>query len=143
MNLAHTDFWSIWRLWRTLIPLLVVCFSSCVAVAQERLGRVAIEGLNNEWYVDDQPGRLQDTKVAEFLGRESLWLKNGTQVMRSGIDFTDGTIEFDMAPMDKANFVGILFRRESFSNHENIYFRIHRSGLYNAIQYAPRLNGPT
>jgi hypothetical protein len=143
MNLAHTDFWSVRRRWRGPISFLLLCCSPFLIAAQEKIDRVAVEGLNNEWYVDNQPGRLQDTKIAEFLGRESLWLKNGTQVMRSAIDFTDGTIEFDMAPMDKANFVGILFRRESFSNHENIYFRIHRSGTFNAIQYAPRLNGPT
>lgn len=143
MNLTHTDFSIVRRRWRGPIAFLLVCCSPFLIDAQEKIGRVAVEGLNNEWYVDNQPGRLQDTKVAEFLGRASLWLKNGTQVMRSAVDFTDGTIEFDMAPMDKANFVGILFRRESFSNHENIYFRIHRSGTYNALQYAPRLNGPT
>lgn len=147
MNLAHLDFWSVLRGCRRPIALtaffLVWCSSSFFAGAQEKIGGAAVEGSNNEWYVDNQPDRLKDTQVAEFLGRESLWLRNGTQVMRSGIEFADGTIEFDMAPMDKGNFVGLLFRRESFSNHENIYFRIHRSGLYNAIQYAPRLNGPT
>lgn len=131
------------RLSVIVVSLLVFCCSSYLTVAQEKTGLAVVEGSNNQWYLDDQPGRSKDAQVTEFLGRESLWLRNGTQVMRSGIEFTDGTIEFDMAPMDQGNFVGLLFRRESFSNHENIYFRIHRSGLYNAIQYAPRINGPT
>ena len=113
------------------------------AIAQEKAASTFfIEGTNNEWYVDEA-ARTDDARLAEFLGRQSLWLKNGAQVMRSGVEFVDGTIEFDVAPMEKGNFLGILFRRNSFSDHENIYLRLHRSGLYNAVQYAPRTNGPT
>lgn len=129
-------------------PCLVTIFFltslfSLTAIAQEKNGSTFfIEGSNNEWYVDAAE-RTGDIRVSEFLGRQSLWLKNGSQVMRAGIEFADGTIEFDMAPMDKGNFLGILFRRNSFSDHENIYLRLHRSGLFNAVQYAPRANGPT
>ncbi len=70
-----------------------------------------------------------------------MWVRNNTQAVRSDIEFIDGTIEFDIAPMEKGNFVAVIFRRASPTNHENIYFRIHRSGLYNALQYAPRING--
>lgn len=110
------------------------------ALAQEKSGRVFVEGSNDQWYVETAD-RAGDTRIAEFLGRPALWLKNNTHVIRSGIEFVDGTIEFDAAPMDRGNFIGILFRRESFQNQENIYLRAHRSGLYNALQYAPRLNG--
>jgi hypothetical protein len=147
MPLTCIGFRIVFRDWRRLSAiagfLLVFCCLSFETAAQEKNGFAVVEGSNNQWYVEDQPGRSKDVQVKEFLGRESLWLRNGTQVMRSGIEFTDGTIEFDMAPMDQGNFVGLLFRRESFSNHENTYFRIHRSGLYNAVQYAPRINGPT
>ena len=85
--------------------------------------------------------RTGDVRFADFAGRRSIWLRNNTQVVRSGVEFTDGTIEFDVAPMKEGNFVAVIFRRESPINHENIYFRIHRSGLYNALQYAPRING--
>ncbi|MCM3872196.1 MAG: LamG domain-containing protein, partial [Pyrinomonadaceae bacterium] len=63
------------------------------------------------------------------------------QIIRSGIDFADGTIEFDVAPMDPGHFIGLLFRRATATNQENIYLRAHRSGLYNALQYAARING--
>lgn len=95
---------------------------------------------NDEWYVENAD-RIADGKFAEIAGRRALMLRNGTQVVRNNVEFTDGTIEFDLAPTDTGNFVALIFRRESLSNHENIYFRIHRSGLYNALQYAPRING--
>lgn len=107
--------------------------------AQEKIEHVEVAGSNDQWYVEGSE-RASDVRVGEFLGRQALWLKNGTQVMRSGIEFADGTIEFDFAPMPSGNFLGIIFRRVSFGNHENIYLRLHRSGLYNALQYAPRMN---
>ena len=107
--------------------------------AQEKIERVAVTGSNDEWYAEGTD-RAGDARVAEFLGRQALWLRNSTQVMRSGLEFVDGTIEFDLAPMANGNFVGIIFRRVSFGNHENIYLRLHRSGLFNALQYAPRMN---
>ena len=102
--------------------------------------RFPVESGNGEWYVDSAD-RSGDVRFADFAGRRAMWLRNNTQVMRSDLEFTDGTIEFEVAPMEKGNFVGILFRRESGTSHENIYLRFHRSGLYNAIQYAPRING--
>jgi hypothetical protein len=126
--------------------IVFICFLSSLfflpVIAQEKNASTFIEGSSNEWFVETTD-RAPDARVAEFLGRQALWLKNGTQVMRSGLEFVDGTIEFDMAPMDKGNFVGIIFRRNSFSDHENVYLRLHRSGLYNAVQYAPRTNAPT
>ena len=108
------------------------------AVAQEQ--RFSIEGANGEWYVENAE-RIADVRFADVAGRRAMWLRNNTQVVRSDVEFTDGTIEFDIAPMEKGNFVAVIFRRASGTNHENIYFRIHRSGLYNALQYAPRING--
>ncbi len=93
----------------------------------------------SEWQVD--PGREGDIKVESFLGRQALWLKNNTHARRPGLILTDGTIELDVAPLDEGDFVGITFRRESQSNHENVYIRPARSGEFMAIQYAPRTNG--
>ena len=99
-------------------------------LAQERL---------SDWQVD--PGRESDIKVESFLGRQALWLKNSTHARRPGIIVADGTIELDVAPMDSGDFIGITFRRESQTSHENIYIRPARSGEFMAIQYAPRING--
>ena len=123
----------------SLVFILAVAFVSST-VAQDKNNLVSVAGSSDRWYIEGTD-RKGDAQVAEFLGRESLWLRNSTHVIRSGVEFVDGTIEFDVAPMDKSNFVGILFRRAAFPNQENIYLRIHRSGLYNAVQYAPRVNG--
>lgn len=119
----------------TLISLL-----SFSVNAQKVSGRTSVEGSNEEWFVESAE-RAGDARVAEFLGRQALWVRNSTQIICSGIDFIDGTIEFDVAPMDKGHFIGLLFRRAAAANQENIYLRAHRSGLYNALQYAARING--
>jgi len=121
---------------------IVLTLGSLVSFSNAQVGpgRVSVEGSNEEWFVDNAD-RAGDARVAEFLGRPALWVKNNTQIIRSGIDFVDGTIEFDVAPMDKGHFIGLLFRRATATNQENIYLRAHRSGLYNALQYAARING--
>ena len=91
-----------------------------------------------DWQVD--PERESDIKVDSFLGRQALWLKNSTHARRPGLILTDGTIELDVAPMDSGEFIGITFRRESQTNHENICIRPARSGEFMTIQYAPRIN---
>lgn len=130
------------RLHLSLIASAFVFAALCVFTvgAQEKAGRVAVAGSNEEWYVESA-ARAGDVRVEEFLGRKALWLRNNTQAVRAGVELVDGTIEFDVAPMDKGNFVGILFHRETETLHENIYLRVHRSGLYNALQYAPRMYG--
>lgn len=106
--------------------------------AQQPPARVAV-GASSDWVVEGA-GREADVKTAAFLGRDALWLRNGTHAIKSGVRLTDGTIELDVAPMDHGDFVAIVFRRESLANHENIYIRPSRSGEFMAIQYAPRTN---
>jgi hypothetical protein len=102
--------------------------------------RTTVPGSDGAWFVD-APERAGDVQFADIAGRQAMMLRNNTQAVKSDVEFTDGTIEFDVAPTGKGNFVAVIFRRESATNHENIYLRIHRSGLYNALQYAPRING--
>lgn len=99
-----------------------------------------VSAIGSEWRVEGG-GREADVKAAPFLGREALWLRNGTQAIRVGDDFTDGTIEFDVAPMDRCDFVALVFRRASLANHENLYLRVRQSAKFMALQYAPRTNG--
>lgn len=94
------------------------------------------------WLVEGE-GRDGHVKAAPHLGREALWLRGGTHAVRKGVDMADGTIEFDVAPMAGADFVAITFRRRSLSQHENVYFRIRRSGDFMAVQYAPRMGSST
>ncbi len=122
--------------------LFAVCGLCAVlaGTAVSQPARFPVEGAKDEWYVDNAE-RTGDVRLADFAGRPAMWLRNNTQAIRNDVEFTDGTIEFDVAPMEKGNFVAVIFRRASATSHENIYFRVHRSGLYNALQYAPRING--
>ena len=93
------------------------------------------------WAVDraDLAGNV---KFEALLGRaDAMVLRGNTHVVKAGLDFGDGTIEFDLAPLANGHFTGITFRRQSFTNHENVYVRFHRSGDFMAMQYAPRVNG--
>ena len=92
------------------------------------------------WLVEGA-GRAGDVKVDTFLGREAVWLRAGTQAIKADARLVDGTIEFDVAPMDRGDFVAVVFRRASLTNHENVYLRPRSSGEFMAIQYAPRMNG--
>lgn len=143
MNVICLYLWkALHPYFRTPKPLVCLVFLLAISFpikAQEVGERVAVAGSDGQWYAEGKE-RAGDARIAEFLGRQALWLKNGTQVMRSDLEFVGGTIEFDFAPMTNGNFLGVIFRRVSFGNHENIYLRLHRSGLYNAIQYAPRMN---
>ena len=93
------------------------------------------------WRVDraDLAGNV---KFEPVLGRaDAMVLRGNTHVVKTGLDFGDGTIAFDLAPLANGDFAAITFRRQSFANHENIYLRLRRSGDFMALQYAPRVNG--
>jgi hypothetical protein len=80
-------------------------------------------------------------KIDDHLGRKALFLRGQSPpALASAIDFVDGTIEFDLSAMPGGNFFGLVFRYADPFYHENIYFRLHRSGSFEAVQYAPRVN---
>lgn len=63
----------------------------------------------------------------------------GGQVVLKNLDFTDGTIEFDMEPGDPG-FASFYFRESSREESEIFYFRTARAGnryAVDAVQYAP------
>lgn len=68
---------------------------------------------------------------------------NSARVVLKNRDFKDGTIEFDMDPLDPA-FFSFYFRRKDDKNAECFYFRTARAGFpkaTDAIQYAPVIDG--
>ena len=80
-------------------------------------------------------------KIDDHLGRKALFLRGQSPpAFVSAVDFVDGTIEFDLSAMPGGNFFGLVFRYTDPFYHENIYFRLHRSGSFEAVQYAPRVN---
>jgi len=100
---------------------------------------IEIQAAGTSWRV--QEDRRDDLKPNAYLGRDALWLRNNTHAITGPDDFVDGTIEFDWAPLPGCDFFAVQFRRESFTAHENIYFRPSKSGEFDSMQYAPRIGG--
>jgi hypothetical protein len=99
--------------------------------------KATLPGSNVAWDLDSTSAKIDD-----HLGRSALFLRGqDPAALASGVEFADGTIEFDLSPLSGGNFVGLVWRYASRLNHENIYFRLHRSGSFEAVQYAPRING--
>jgi hypothetical protein len=83
-----------------------------------------------------------EKRIGEYLGRKSLYLKDGTAVVKNS-QFTDGVIEFDIAFSNERNFAGVMWRMKDTKNFEEFYFRPHQSGNPDANQYQPVFNGGT
>lgn len=81
--------------------------------------------------------RDPDAKQEEYLGRPSLYLKDGLAVLKD-VNFEDGTIDVDMAAPKTRAFMAVIFRtQENPRETENIYLRAHKSGWADALQYMP------
>ena len=126
---------------KTLAAACFCIFLVDPAVSARQATRTVVGPPALSWAVDraDLAGNV---KFEPAFGRpDAMLLRANTHVVKTGLDFSDGTIEFDLAPTAAGHFTGITFRRQSFTNHENIYVRFHRSGDFMAMQYAPRVNG--
>lgn len=91
--------------------------------------------------VDD--GRWEivgDGGAGRMDGKQALNLRSA-EVDRTGLIFSDGTVEFDMKVSDRRTFVGVKLRTTDDGTYEDIYFRPHKSGLPDAIQYDPAYRG--
>ncbi|MBX7222094.1 MAG: hypothetical protein K1Y36_19235 [Blastocatellia bacterium] len=106
-----------------------------VAVQAAEPVQVAVD--STQWVIKDQKA-----KTEEFLGRKSLYLTSGFAVLKE-VDFENGVIEVDIAAPSPRSFIGISFRGQSEADFETVYFRPHKSGLEDAVQYAPSFNGST
>jgi hypothetical protein len=80
------------------------------------------------------------TRIEEYRGTTSIRLRTGRAIRRD-VSLQDGTIEFDMAVTPHRSFVYLQFRMQGDEDHEEIYFRPHKSSLPDAIQYAPVWHG--
>jgi hypothetical protein len=87
------------------------------------------------WDIADPQARM-----TTYLNRPSLYLYRGSADLRD-VDFTDGTIEFDIALLGNPSFAGIRFRVNETDDGELIYLRPQRSRQPDSIQYAPFFQG--
>lgn len=109
---------------------------SAVAAMQSPQEAISADFDTDRWQITDAKARKE-----EHLGRKSLYLKSGYAFLKDAV-FEDGVIEVDIAaPANLASFVGIVFRFENADDHEIVYFRPHKSGLEDAVQYTPSFKG--
>lgn len=78
----------------------------------------------------------EKTAVEPFDGRDTLRVETGW-AYRRGVRLEDGTIDFDVQLTRRRSFVYLAFRMASDGENEEIYLRPHKSGLPDALQYAP------
>jgi hypothetical protein len=79
-------------------------------------------------------------KATEYLGRRCLSLQDGRASLKD-FEMTGGVIDVDMAGSGARGFYNIYFRTQGDGNGEEVYLRPHKTGLDDAQQYAPILNG--
>jgi hypothetical protein len=82
-----------------------------------------------------------NARVGERDGRQVILLGGGPQVVRTDLDFSSGTIEFDLALDDETLFAGLAFRGAGTGDFENVYVRPGNSDEWNAVQYNPGIRG--
>src|SRR5262245_30046213 len=73
-------------------------------------------------------------------GRSALAVETGFGYAR-GVSFQDGTIDFEVQLTRRRSFVYLMFRMQADGEYEEIYLRPHKSGLPDALQYAPVYQG--
>jgi hypothetical protein len=81
-----------------------------------------------------------DAAVASAGGREELRVGSG-QALRRDVSLQDGTIDFDVQLTGRRSFVYLYFRVRDDNEREEVYLRPHKSGLGDALQYAPVWQG--
>ena len=79
-------------------------------------------------------------RVETYLGRPSLYLEHGIASV-AGVNFINGSIEFDMAFSADRGFMGAIWRAQDTKNYEEFYLRPHQSGNPDASQYTPVFHG--
>ena len=74
--------------------------------------------------------------VEKTDGRDTLAVETGLAYRRD-VSLEDGTIEVDVKLTRRRSFVYVMVRMADDREYEEFYLRPHKSGLPDAIQYAP------
>jgi hypothetical protein len=86
---------------------------------------------NPNWKLDKD-----GVKLEKISGRDAIKIQTGKAVLEN-IQLQDGIIEYDMYLSGERAFSYLYFRSESNEDHEEIYFRTHKSNAPDAVQYSP------
>ncbi len=127
----------------SIIVLLVLVLTPLVSTAQPLPDPTPVPFTSKAWVYSEGAKH----RVEPHLGQESLYLDGRAYV--EGAAFRDGIIEVDIAPNTDRSFAGLIFRVKpeegtsalGLADFEEVYLRLHKSGLPDAVQYAPIYNG--
>jgi hypothetical protein len=78
--------------------------------------------------------------VETFEGRETLRVESGAAYRRD-VSLQDGTLDFDVQLTRRRSFAYVMVRMADEREFEEFYLRPHKSGLPDALQYAPVWQG--
>jgi hypothetical protein len=133
------------RLFVAALILLVFPFTFCPAQKKNsKTPPYQIAMTPENWEYKEGMVQFMDEDKASTM---KLLPESGPVVMRN-INFTNGTIEFDVQATDAKTypFLFIYFRRESPAESESFYLRVGREDGHkrnDAVQYAPIIKGVT
>lgn len=120
---------------KTAIGLLLLLLPVCGS-AQQKKTVITVPLQAAHW--NFKPGTV------EFLTYKSVpamkILNSADSAVLKNLDFKDGTIEYDMEPLDPF-FTSFHFRRSNAAENECFYFRTAAAGKEGAVQYAPFIGG--
>lgn len=85
--------------------------------------------------------RANSVSFEERRGREAMCV-DGEAFLRD-VSLLEGSIAVDIENVHHRHFANLIFRAVSQDDYETAYLRMHKSGLLDAVQYTPHLNGET
>lgn len=106
-----------------------------MAVAVSSAGGQSLSDTDGKWEL-----RGDSTRIVEVDGRRAIQLETG-EAYRRDVSLLDGTIDADVKVTNRRSFVYVNFRMQSDEEHEEFYFRPHKSDLPDAAQYSPVYQG--
>lgn len=125
---------------KTVLTLLALVLTLAPATAQKNIPMQA-----SAWELNGNKAEF-----TPHLGVSTLHLDDGGAdatgnniVMVKGLEFANGTIEYDAALAENTRFTSIHFRRKDAANSEHFYLRANAVGdpnVNSAVQYAAVLN---
>lgn len=116
------------------VVLLILGLAPFGAVGQAAAQATVLDPRDSRWTFS------REARATTHEGEDVLYLRRGS-ALRRDVRFGEGTIEFDVYPTDERAFLGVLFRIPEAGHIEDIYFRLHKSKLPDAIQYSPDYRG--
>lgn len=117
-----------------MIRLAVLLLFLTLSVQHSRAQRsIPMDTLN--WEISARAYVLENYK-----GQDAIYIQQGRAVLKD-TKFLNGTIEFDIYLTERRSFPGLRFRVVDDRNMESFYFRPHLSGMPDANQATPVVNG--